>query len=241
MQSLNVFYLTYDGDYSQKNMNRIMELSSPNQNVTNIDGIQGIYNAHKMCADVSMTDHFFVIDGDAYLHDDFDLGFIPSDEKMIYPRQSESNCTLVWRAYNPVARITYGYGGVKLFHKSVFADEVDGIVDMSTTIANKGFPYYPVPTLSNDTVFNVSPFATWRSAFRECVKLSSKINPNQKDSESDARLTAWLNPNPDAEFSAYARMGARMGKQFGQNENDMTNINDWQWLKTVFEELVHGI
>lgn len=57
--TLDVFYLTYDGDYSQRNMTRIMEKSAPKQRVTNVDGIEGIYNAHKMCSDMSITDHFF--------------------------------------------------------------------------------------------------------------------------------------------------------------------------------------
>lgn len=232
--TLDVFYLTYDGDYSQRNMTRIMEKSAPKQRVTNVDGIEGIYNAHKMCSDMSITDHFFVIDGDAYLKDDFDLSFVPSDEKMIYKNVPESKCTLVWRAYNPVARITYGYGGVKLFHKSLFDDDIDGLVDMSTTIARKGLPYYPVPDVSNDTVFNTTPFNAWKGAFRECSKLASNQVSHMDQEE---RLTSWLNPNPDVEFFSYARIGARMGNQYGKSGNDMTKVNDWHWLKTVFEEL----
>lgn len=235
METIDVFYLTYGGDYSQKNMNRIMEKAHPSQRVTNVDGVEGIYNAHKMCSDMSMSEHFFVIDGDAYLRDDFDLGFIPSETKMIYPNTPESKCTLVWRAYNPVARITYGYGGVKLFHKSLFEDEIEGLVDMSTTIARKGLPYFPVPDVSNDTNFNTSPFATWRGAFRETAKMSSKqVDHN----EQDERLNAWLNPDPNVEFATYARRGARMGKEYGQSGNDMTRVNDWEWLETVFRELV---
>ena len=231
---LDIFYLTYDGDYSQKNMNRLMELSQKGQRVINVDGVKGIYNAHRECAMQAITDHFFVVDGDAYLKDDFDLSFIPSDEKEIYPETPESKCTLVWRAYNPVARITYGYGGVKLFHYSLFDKEDDGtLVDMSTTIARKGLPYYPVPEVSNDTVFNTSPFNSWKGAFRECAKLSSG-----SVDDSDERIVGWLNPDPDVEFSSYARIGARMGVSYGKSGKDMTRVNDWEWLKTFFGEIV---
>lgn len=233
--TLDVFYLTYNGDYSQDNMNRIMELSKQGQRVINIDGIQGIYNAHRECALQTITDHFFVIDGDAFLRKDFDLGFVPSDKKMIYPKIPESKCTLVWRAYNPVARITYGYGGVKLFHTTLFDDsDMTGLVDMSTTIARKGMPYYPVKEVSNDTIFNTSPFAAWRGAFRECAKISSK---QVEHDEQDERITAWLNPDPDIKYSSYARIGARMGNQYGKNNRDMTKVNDWEWLNIVFKDL----
>lgn len=232
---LDIFYLTYDGDYSQKNMNRIMELSSHGQRVTVVAGIEGIYNAHRECSLLSLTDHFFVIDGDAYLREDFDLGFVPSTEKMIYPNTPESECTLVWRAYNPVARITYGYGGVKLFHQRLFEDDNQGnLVDMSTTIARKGLPYYAVNEVSNDTCFNTSPFNAWKGAFRECAKLSSNQVTHELQQE---RIAAWLKPDPYVEFSNYARIGARMGNAYGKSGNDMTKVNDWEWLKTVFEEL----
>ena len=41
-----------------------------------------------------------------------------------------------------------------------------------TSIRNK---FRAMPEVSNTTNFNTSPFETWKSAFRECCKLSSKI------------------------------------------------------------------
>ena len=38
------------------------------------------------------------------------------------------------------------------------------------------------------TRFNTGPFETWKSGFRECAKLSSKVIYRQKEDETNERL-----------------------------------------------------
>ena len=47
--------------------------------------------------------------------------------------------------------------------------------------------------ISNTSRFNSTPFNTWKSAFRECVKLSSKVIDRQDNKETEARLDVWCN------------------------------------------------
>ena len=38
-----------------------------------VKGVQGIFNAHKRCAELAYTKSFYVVDADADLEDDFDF------------------------------------------------------------------------------------------------------------------------------------------------------------------------
>ena len=91
-----------------------------------------------------------------------------------------------------------------------------------------------MPRVSNITQFNTDAFSTWRSAFRECVKLT--LND---DAESLERLEAWLHPVSDAQFRHDAKQGAEQGREYAkQNAKDaeaLARINDFDWLKERYE------
>ena len=74
--------------------------------------------------------------------------------------------------------------------------------------------------VSNITRFNKDPYRTWRSAFRECVKLASKVNPNQKTAESNERLEAWCTIDNGERFGRYCIKGALEGKAYGLENKD---------------------
>ena len=80
------------------------------------------------------------------------------------------------------------------------------------------------------TKFNSNEFNTWRSAFRECVKLY-KINKMTS-------LNKWLTKGKSKPFGKYAIDGATAGYQYAkENLNDtsaMLKINDYKWLQTEF-------
>jgi hypothetical protein len=236
---LDVFYLTYNGDYSQKNFDRIVELSDGENRITNVADIDGIYAAHKRCAEMSMTENFFVIDGDAYLLDGFNIGYDPSNAKDVYPGVPATQCTHVWRARNPYTDKVYGYGGVKMFNVGAFDSDDDDVVDMTTTVAKRGFPYYAVKQVSNITQFNNSPFNAWKGAFRECAKLASG-GMEWGDVE---KLNEWKTRNYHADFYEQVHTGVLMGEKYGREHRDdreaMKKINDFEWLKLCFDSMVN--
>jgi uncharacterized protein with beta-barrel porin domain len=90
-----------------------------------------------------------------------------------------------------------------------------------------------MPQISCTTRFNTDAYSTWRSAFRECVKLQSK-----GDSESVDRLNKWLNPIADAEYSDQAKLGATHGVAYAKQHVDdveaLSRINDYKWLKEQY-------
>jgi hypothetical protein len=114
-------------------------------------------------------------------------------------------------------------------------------VDMTTSIAPN---IKVIAKVSNITVFNTDEFTTWRSAFRECVKLSSRVIDRNYDDESDDRLYIWGNVGKDKPFGQYAISGARAGKKYGeeniQDYDALSKINDYAWLEQQFKESING-
>ena len=194
-----------------------------------VHGVKGIHQAHIAAAKKCFTKMFWVVDGDAKLKDDFTFDYICEDWDL--------DAVHVWRCQNPVNVLVYGYGGVKLLPRQLTIDMDVTKPDMTTSISNK---FYAHTEISNVTAFNTDPFNTWKSAFRECVKLSSKLIRGQIDDETETRLLIWCNEGMNKPNGDYAMMGARAGKKYGEENKDnkeaLFKINDFDWLKEMYDK-----
>lgn len=190
-----------------------------------IDGIKGIHLAHKEAAKIADTSMFYVVDADAQI--------LPTFNFKQPPNLNVTN-VYIWHSRNPVNDLEYGYGGVKLFPTHSVLSYTGTGVDFTTSVADG---LCVVPDVANITKFDVDPFSTWRSAFRECVKLSSKIIDGQQDAETEERLRIWqtIGNGQFGNFSVDgANQGATFGKMFRSQPNMLRLINDFDWLKSKF-------
>lgn len=218
-------FISYQEPTADENYAKILEKFP---DCKRVHGIKGIHQAHIAAAKLCATPMFWIIDGDAQLVDDFNF------EYLVYPEFFEY--VHVWRSLNPINDLVYGYGGVKLFPRQLTINMDTSKPDMTTSITNK---FKAMPDISNITAFNTSPFETWRSAFRECTKLSSKIIDRQKDDETNKRLHAWCTVGEDRPFGKYAIQGAKAGAVYGARNNGnieaLKKINNFDWLKEQFD------
>lgn len=223
---LDVIFISYRESNAEDNWQRVLKKAPWAKRV---DGVEGIFNAHRAAAKLSTTDMFYAVDGDAWLVDDFDFNFQPG--------MFDRDCTHIWRAQNPINGLEYGYGGVKLFSKQII-DSTNKwtTLDMSTSIATK---IKVVDRVSNITAFDTDEFSTWRSAFRECVKLCYNIQQDPSDTTSHARLDQWLTEGEDHKFGKYSMMGAADAIKWAKdNMNDYDSlrmINNRTWLENQYE------
>ena len=220
----DIVFISYQEPNADENFERLMQ-KFPNRTIHRVHGIKGIHQAHIMAAETSETEMFYVVDGDAIIVDDFNFDYqVPKWQKdQVY----------VWRTQNPVNGLVYGYGGVKLFPRKETIKMDTTKPDMTTSISSK---FNAVHAISNITAFNTGPFETWKSAFRECAKLSSKVIDRQKDDETNERLKIWTTVGRDRLFGEYAIRGARAGMGFGlSSSSDIRLINDFSWLKERFD------
>lgn len=215
-------FLSYNEHNADENFEQVKRLRP---NAKRIHGVKGIFNAHKAAATIADTDWFWVIDGDNYLLDSFDFT-VP--KSIIY----EPPGVYVFACRNPAIEITYGNGGVKLMHKSLFDTDITHYVDLTT-----GFQYFTyVDVVASETRMDTDEFTAWRSAFRECTKLSTGIIKNSEDSVNRIYLNAWLYAS-NSKYKEAIRLGAAQGREWARcNPDQLHLINDYTWLEQYYKE-----
>jgi hypothetical protein len=223
---LDVIFLSYNEPNKEENWKKLLTIAPWAHRV---DGIDGIPHAHVEAAKKARTNNFYVVDGDSEIID-FDFSYHP-------PRELQ-NSTHVWRCKNAVNSLIYGYGGLKLFpRKAVLAINPDTVVDFTTSV---GDTFTVMKDCVSITRFNTGPFEAWKSGFRECAKLQSEIIRKNKADQNEKRIEIWCTEGKDKPFGEWAITGAIAGKEFGEkykNSSEMlAKINDFSWLRDLFEE-----
>jgi|TARA_B110000285_G_scaffold29260_1_gene29559 hypothetical protein len=191
-----------------------------------VHGVKGIHQAHIAAAKKCFTKMFWIVDADAIILDDFNFGYKVDEYNL--------ETVHVWRSQNPINDLVYGYGGIKLFPRKLTVNMDISKPDMTTSISSK---FKAIPEVANITAFNTDPFNTWKSAFRECTKLSSKIIDRQKNEETETRLDIWCTKGSERRYGDFAIAGANAGREFGlSNMADISLINNFEWLEEKFNE-----
>jgi hypothetical protein len=228
----DIVFISYNESNADKNYEHLLNRYPTAQRV---DKVKGIHQAHIEAAKLASTPLFWVVDGDAEIVDtfNFSIDYVPHYD--VGNREILEKTVHVWRSCNPVNDLTYGYGGVKLLPRQLTIDMDTETSDMTTAISS----YFKVmPGISNYTVFNTDPFSAWRSAFRECAKLASKIIDRNYEEETDERLNVWCSSGLEKPFGNYVIAGANAGRIFGETyigiPEALVRINNFEWLLQEF-------
>jgi hypothetical protein len=217
----DIVFISYDESSADENYTALKTRFPMTKRV---HGVKGIHHAHIAAAKKCFTKMFWIVDADAIIMDVFNFDYVVPDHQLDHVH--------VWRSQNPVNDLVYGYGGVKLFPRQMTINMDTSKTDMTTSISSK---FIAVEETANITAFNTDAFSTWRSAFRECAKLSSKTILRQNDEETGYRLSTWCTKGSERSFGDYAIAGAIAGREFGiSNINDVSLINNFEWLKEQF-------
>lgn len=220
----DVVFISYNEPNADENWNDLL-LKVPK--AKRIHGVKGIHNAHIAAANIATTPMFWVVDGDAKTLESFNFNY----QVPVHNYDS----VYVWKSRNPINDLEYGYGGIKLLPRALTRKLDTRTTDMTTSISSK---FNAVNQVSNVTVFNTDEFNTWKSAFRECVKLSSRVIDGQITEESENRLNIWCSQDNGAPHGKMAIAGAKAGRKYGQenaaNPAALYLINDFDWLTAQF-------
>ena len=221
----DIFFISYNEPNADANYSALRARFPYAQR---LHGVLGIHQAHQQAAKLAFTENFWVVDADSQVEDLFTFKA---------PKPTRTDAVYVYRARNPVNGLEYGYGGIKLLPtKATLSMDVNS-TDMTTSISKN---FIVMDELASVTHFNTDPYTTWRSAFRECVKLSSRVINNQVDAETDERLNTWCSLVDDVPYGYYAYAGALAGREYGTANKDnveaLKRINDFAWLKKEFDK-----
>lgn len=220
----DIIFISYNEPNADENFNK---LKSKFSRAKRIHGVKGIHQAHIAAATLATTPMFWVVDGDAVVEDNFKFN-------LLLPKH-DNDIVHVWLSRNPINDLRYGYGGVKLLPRNLTKSMDVNQIDMTMSISKK---FKVVQEVSNITAFNTDPFNTWKSAFRECVKLASRSVDSRYQEETEDRLNAWCVLGIDRPYGEHAIAGAIAGKQFGidniANPAELARINNFDWLLERF-------
>jgi hypothetical protein len=223
----DIVFISYNEPTADENYTKLLERFP---RAKRVHGIKGIHNAHILAAKSVDTEMFWAVDGDAIIDPDFNFDYEVS--------RYETDIVHVWQSRNPINNLIYGYGGIKLLPTKLTVAMNNEALDMTTSISKR---FKPMPEISNISSFDIDEFNTWKSAFRECVKLSSQLIDRRDSTEDAQRLHVWQTHISDHPFNKYAILGARSGHTFGTNNKDniseLKKINDFDWLQQEFKKI----
>jgi len=242
---LDVFFLSYNEPYADENYARLKELVP---NARRVNGVKGFAAAHQECARRSFTNNFYVVDSDAIMLEDFDFSFTPSKHLDLWGKP-ENESIYIWYSINPINDLIYGHGGVKILPKRPLLCDDKDVIDFTTGF---GLTTKIIDKVSNITAFNYDEFNTFRSAFRECAKLSTNITNKEildrLDStailkikqEAADRLDIWKTVGKGRRFGKQCIAGAIQGEKYGllhiNDEISLKLINDYEWMRNEFNK-----
>jgi hypothetical protein len=189
--------------------------------VVRVDGVNGRVQAYHAAAEASNTPWMFTVFAKLKVSNKFDWNWQP--DRLQIPKH------YVFHAKNPVNGLIYGHQAMIAYNKKL-------------TLANKGKgldftmddEHEVVEIVSGTANFNTDEWSTWRTSFREALKLRAN-----NDEISKNRLEFWLTVG-SGKFSQYSIDGAADAVDYYESVNgDFEKLKlsyDWPWLNQMFNK-----
>jgi hypothetical protein len=131
----------------------------------------------------------------------------------------------IFHARNPVNGLVYGHQAMIAYNRQLVLDNPG--VGLDFTLDS---PHEVVPILSGVAHYDTSPWSSWRTAFRECIKLKASL----PDVENEYRLNKWLDVNSDEADLQWSRLGAEDAVEYYDQVNgdfdQLKKSYEWGWL-----------
>jgi hypothetical protein len=222
VKPLDVIFFSNGEACAESNYEHLLSLKLFNR-IVRVDGVKGRVASQHAAANASNTPWYFLVNAKLRVRDDFDFNWQPN----IY----KSRRHYIFTATNPVNELEYGHQAIVANNKKLTLNTVvrglDYTMDSPTEIVNVN---------SGTSMYNSSEYDTWRTAFREMIKLSCNT-----DQESLDRGFAWLTVG-NGNFGEYSKLGARDAVDYYNSvDGDMKKLMlsyDWEWLSDRFTKIV---
>ena len=188
--------------------------------VMNVDGRSQAYRA---AAELSTTPWFFTVFAKLEVVEEFDWTWQP--DWLQEPKH------YIFNSRNPVNGLEYGHMGVIAYNKKLVLDTDTPGLDFTLSKAHA-----VVPRLSAVAHYNTTPELTWRTAFREVIKLKDDVE-KIGSVESTYRMDTWLTV-ADGDYAEFSLLGAADAVDYYNKVNgDYTELMrsfDWAWLREYY-------
>ena len=196
-----------------------------------VRGVNGRVAAYQEAARQSTTPWFFAVFAKLeVLGSDFPW-FTWSPDYFQEPKH------YIFNSRNPVNGLEYGHQGMIAYNKRLVLENNTPGIDFTLSQAHE-----VVPILSGTAHFNQSAWMTWRTAFREVVKLKYSM-ATEPTLETEERLRVWCTV-AQGMYAEYCLQGANDAVDYynevGGDYKKLKLSFEWDWLNTRFTRL-HNI
>lgn len=222
IQDLDIVYISNGEPDEEERYERTCYQT--NRDVKWIRGVNGRVAAYQAAANASTTDWFFAVFAKLdVLGGEFDWHWQP--DYWQGPKH------YIFNALNPVNGLEYGHMGMIAYNKGlVLANNAPGI---DFTLSQ---PHESVPILSGVAHYNQDAWTTWRTAFREVLKLRLFMD-TQPTVETEHRLNVWCTKG-EGQYAGYSITGAKDAVEYyEQVAGDPAKLQlsfEWAWLRQYF-------
>jgi len=216
--NLDIVFISNGEPNAEQNFKRLNLLPNAKANrLVRVDNINGRASAYHAAARASTTPWFFAVFAKLQVDIDFDWTWQP--DRMQQAKH------YIFHAQNPVNGLEYGHQAMIAYNRQLVLDNPG--VGLDFTLDS---PHEVVPILSGIAHYNTSPWSSWRTAFRECIKLKASL----PDVENEYRLNKWLDVNSDEADPQWSRLGAEDAVEYYDQVNgdfdQLKKSYEWDWL-----------
>ena len=170
-----------------------------------------------VCARQSDTEYFWTVFAKSTINKDFNFDY--------HPNCMERPHHYIFKCYNPLIDYAYGHMGIILYHKKTVLDAETWGPDFTCS-----FPVKLIDEISNTANYFQTPFLTYRTAFRECVKLASNCIQGSKPDQNAVILSKWLHSKDE-----WTRRGSNDAVDHVKKNGDLMKVFDWQFIRSLYE------
>ena len=151
---------------------------SRGSNIERIMNYKTRISAYHAAASSSRTDWFFAVFAKLEVEKEFNWEWQPD-----YWQEPKH---YIFYARNPVNGLVYGHQAMIAYNKRLVLETIESGLDFTLSKAHE-----VIPVISGTAHYNQDPWTTWRTAFREVLKLKHfhNISPTL---ETEYRLNKWL-------------------------------------------------
>lgn len=218
---LDIVYISNGEPEAEKHYQQLIKTVKTQNKIQRIKGVKGRTAAYQAAARASSTAWFFAVFAKLEVNPEFDW--------LWQPDTSKGPMHHIFHARNAVNGLEYGHMATVAYSKTLtLATEFTGLDFIMTK------PHDVVPVLSGTAYYNQNPTVTWRTAFREALKL-------QQSGTEDAlvKLKSWTSKATGV-HGIWSIKGARDAVEYYKEVNgdfDQLLLSyDWAWLNQRFQQ-----
>ncbi len=222
---MDIVFLSNGETGADENYEHLLNVTKGLKNrVVRVDGVNGRVQAYHAVAEASNTPWAFTVFAKLKVNNKFDWNWQP--DRMQVAKH------YIFQATNPVNGLVYGHQAMIAYNKKLTLANTGKGLDFTLDDEHE-----VVELLSGTAVYNTDSFTTWRTAFREVLKLR-----DENSEIAQQRIDKWVNV-AEGDFAEYSIKGATNALEFydevNGDFNELKKSYEWVWLRDRFSELGH--